>query len=106
MEKREQIERDIVRRLPLGIMADLGADRMVDWLAPVIAPSATVTALFGLYATIGLLTFFLYRHLSPQVEADTDNTPAPLGPSRGIVYRLAALFSVDAFGGVLLQLLT
>src|SRR5215213_10143524 len=72
---------------------------MVDWLAPVIAPSATVTALFGLYAAIGLLTFLLYRHLSPQVEAGTDNPPAPLGPSRGIVYRLAALFSVDAFGG-------
>ncbi|MEZ0167901.1 MFS transporter [Microvirga sp. TS319] len=72
---------------------------MVDWLAPVIAPSATVTALFGLYAAIGLLTFFLYRHLSPQVEAGTDSPPAPLGPSRGIVYRLAALFSVDAFGG-------
>jgi MFS family permease len=72
---------------------------MVDWLAPVIAPSATVTALFGLYAAIGLLTFLLYRHLSPQVETGTDNPPAPLGPSRGIVYRLAALFSVDAFGG-------
>jgi len=71
----------------------------VDWLAPVIAPSATVTALFGLYAAIGLITFFLYRHLRPQVEAGIDNPPAPLGPSRGIVYRLAALFSVDAFGG-------
>ena len=41
----------------------------------------------------------LYRHLSPKVEAGTDSPPAPLGPSRGIVYRLAALFSVDAFGG-------
>jgi MFS family permease len=71
----------------------------VDWLAPVIAPSATVTGLFGLYAVIGLLTFFLYRHLSPRVEAGTDSPPAPLGPSRRIVYRLAALFSVDAFGG-------
>jgi MFS family permease len=72
---------------------------MVDWLAPVIAPSVTVAALFGLYAAIGLLTFFVYRHLSPQVEAGTDSPSAPLGPSRGIVYRLAALFSVDAFGG-------
>ena len=71
----------------------------VDWLAPLIAPSTTTRFLFGLYAVIGLLTFFLYRHLSPQVEAGTDSPPAPLGPSRGIVYRLAALFSVDAFGG-------
>ena len=71
----------------------------VDWLAPVVSPSTMVTALFGLYGGIGLLTFLLYRRLSPQVEAGTDNPPAPLGPSRGIVYRLAALFSVDAFGG-------
>lgn len=28
-----------------------------------------------------------------------DSPPAPLGPSRSTVYRLAALFSVDAFGG-------
>jgi MFS family permease len=71
----------------------------VDWLASVIAPPTMVSVLFGLYGGIGLLTFFLYRYLSPQVEAGTDNPPAPLGPSRGIVYRLAALFSVDAFGG-------
>jgi MFS family permease len=71
----------------------------VDWLSPLIAPPTTTRILFGLYSVIGLLTFFLYRHLSPQVEAGTDTPPAPLGPSRGIVYRLAALFSVDAFGG-------
>jgi MFS family permease len=71
----------------------------VEWLSPLIAPSTTTRILFGLYSVIGLLTFFLYRHLSPQVEAGTDAPPAPLGPSRGIVYRLAALFSVDAFGG-------
>ena len=34
--------------------------------ASAIGLSATVTALFGLYAAIGLLTFFLYRHLSPE----------------------------------------
>jgi MFS family permease len=72
---------------------------MVDWLAPVVAPGTISAVLFGLYGLLGLLTFLLYRHLSPQVEAGTDNPPAPLGPSRGIVYRLAALFSVDAFGG-------
>jgi MFS family permease len=71
----------------------------VEWLSPLIAPPTTTRILFGLYSVIGLLTVFLYRHLSPQVEAGTDSPPAPLGPSRGIVYRLAALFSVDAFGG-------
>ncbi len=72
---------------------------MVDWLAPVFAPGTTSAVLFGVYGLLGLLTFLLYRHLSPQVEAGADSPPAPLGPSRGIVYRLAALFSVDAFGG-------
>jgi MFS family permease len=71
----------------------------VEWLAPVIPPSVMVTALFGLYGGIGLLTCLLYQNLSPMSEAGTDSPPAPLGPSRGIVYRLAALFSVDAFGG-------
>lgn len=72
---------------------------VIDWLAPVAAPGTTTAVLFGAYGALGLITFLLYRHLSPRVEAGTDSLPAPLGPSRGIVYRLAALFSVDAFGG-------
>jgi MFS family permease len=72
---------------------------VVDWLAPVVAPTTTTAILFGLYGLLGLLTFLVYRSLSPRAEAGTDSPPAPLGPSRGIVYRLAALFSVDAFGG-------
>jgi len=28
-----------------------------------------------------------------------DKAAAPLGPSRGIVYKMAALFSIDAFAG-------
>ncbi|MGF9760356.1 MFS transporter [Microvirga sp. 0TCS3.31] len=72
---------------------------VVDWLAPVMAPSTTVAALFGLYGGIGLLTCLLYRNLSPEAEPGTHSPPAPLGPSRGIVYRLAMLFSLDAFGG-------
>lgn len=71
----------------------------VDWFAPVISPPAMTTVLFGLYGVIGLLTCLLYRNLSPKAEAGTDTPPVPLGPSRGIVYRLAALFSIDAFGG-------
>ena len=72
---------------------------VVDWLAPVVAPATTSEVLFGLYGLLGGLTFLLYHRLSSRVEAGTDNPPAPLGPSRGIVYRLAVLFSVDAFGG-------
>lgn len=46
---------------------------MVDWLAPVLAPSTTMTLLFGLYGAIGLLTFLLYRNLSPRIVAGADS---------------------------------
>src|SRR5215468_4199627 len=56
--------------------------------------------LFYVYAVLGLLATALYR-LLPHVrsrDAKERETPA-LGPSRSIVYRLAALFSLDAFAG-------
>jgi MFS family permease len=71
----------------------------VDWFAPIAAPSTIMAALFGLYGFLGGITFLLYRGLSSRVEAGEDSAPAPLGPSRRRVYGLAALFSVDAFGG-------
>ena len=58
-------------------------------------------AMFVLYGAVGLLVWQLYRR-RPQAAADDApeaSSPAPLGPSRAIVVRLAALFSVDAFAG-------
>jgi len=40
----------------------------------------------------------LYRHV-PRARGAERAQQAPLGPSRGTVYKLAALFSVDAFAG-------
>jgi MFS family permease len=71
----------------------------VDWLAPYMAPASVITLLFALYGVLGVLTFVLYYGLSPRAEAGIDSPSAPLGPSRAMVYRLAALFSADAFGG-------
>jgi predicted MFS family arabinose efflux permease len=56
-------------------------------------------AMFGLYGLIGALAFLLYRPLSPTVEAQAEAPPASLKESRRIVYGLAALFSLDSFGG-------
>jgi len=53
--------------------------------------------MFYAYAVLGLLSVALYRQL-PHVVM-TERTSAPLGPSRGVVYKLAALFSLDAFAG-------
>ncbi|MGH8029330.1 MAG: MFS transporter, partial [Arenimonas sp.] len=61
-------------------------------------------AMFVLYALVGAMVFVAYRRL-PVVADDSDAAslpPAPLGPSRGIVLRLAALFSLDSFAGGLL----
>jgi MFS family permease len=55
-------------------------------------------AMFYLYAVLGLISSELYRHL-PHAPGGAHRASTPLGPSRGIVYKLAALFSLDAFAG-------
>lgn len=63
------------------------------------------------YGAIGLLMIGLFTRISPAVEASTNrmdripaNNPSPnrflgLSRSQGVVFRLAALFSLDAFAG-------
>ena len=59
-----------------------------------------VQAMFVLYGALGLSVLLLYRRLSPRLEVHEEaHTPVPLGPSKATVYKLAALFSVDAFAG-------
>jgi MFS family permease len=55
-------------------------------------------AMFVLYGLLGGSVWLLYRTL-PVANIRTGQLPAPLGPSRPIVFKLAALFSVDAFAG-------
>src|SRR5258705_1386120 len=50
------------------------------------------------YAALGIASAAIYRRL-PHARAEEQAPQAPLGPSRKTVYRLAALFSVDAFAG-------
>ena len=54
--------------------------------------------MFLLYAAIGAAIWWLYRRL-PRAEGAAARSAMPLGPSRGVVFKLAALFSVDAFAG-------
>jgi MFS family permease len=56
-------------------------------------------AMFVLYAMLGLASGVIYRKLPPSLAVETDTPAAPLRQSRRIVYTLAALFSLDAFGG-------
>jgi len=64
-----------------------------------IAELAGFKILFYVYALLGLIAALLYRLLPlGNVYAERAQS-APLGPSRSIVYKLAALFSLDAFAG-------
>ena len=54
--------------------------------------------MFALYGLLSLIAFSLYLRL-PGPAPETDAPSAPLGPSRRKVLRLAALFSLDSFGG-------
>jgi MFS family permease len=65
-------------------------------------PLASVErAVFVLYAACAVVAALVYRTLSPAVEVDVGaaRPRRALAESRAIVLRLAALFSVDSFGG-------
>ncbi len=55
-------------------------------------------AMFYAYAALGLICVTLYR-LLPHARIAEAGPQTPLGASRGVVYKLAALFSLDAFAG-------
>jgi MFS family permease len=57
-----------------------------------------IRLMFLAYAALGALGGIAYARIPRRTP--TEKRPvAALGPSRGIVYRLAALFSIDAFAG-------
>jgi MFS family permease len=70
------------------------------WLAAVgVGTVAAIKLMFVLYAVLGVLGGFAYRRIPEPPASVPPPRVAPLGPSRAIVYRLAALFSIDAFAG-------
>ncbi|HET9149979.1 MAG TPA: MFS transporter [Alphaproteobacteria bacterium] len=76
-----------------------------DWVARIseVGRLEAFRAVFLLYGAIGIAAAAIYRGL-PKERARVENggsapKPAGLGPSRPIVLRLAALFSVDSFAG-------
>jgi MFS family permease len=63
-----------------------------------VSKIASLQLMFCLYALLGAASALLYRRL-PHAQARESQPGVPLGPSRGVVYKLAALFSLDAFAG-------
>jgi MFS family permease len=80
----------------LGALAAAFPDRIVSMAG--VTKLDALRAMFVLYGLIGCAVWLLYRHL-PARRSEKHLPPGPLGPSRGIVWKLAALFSVDSFAG-------
>lgn len=60
---------------------------------------AGLRVMFVLYALVGALVWLIYRRLPEPPAHARPAPPQPLGPSRRTVFKLAGLFSVDAFAG-------
>lgn len=76
-------------------------------LADTFTPETTSRSLFALYGLIGGFNALLYARLSPAAEVVPSSVlvgKLGLGPSRSVVFKLAALQSMDAFaGGLVVQ---
>ena len=60
---------------------------------------SALKAMFVAYATLGLLGGFLYARIPIDAPSAHEKPVVALGPSKGIVYKMAGLFSIDAFAG-------
>ncbi len=65
-----------------------------DWLG--MSTLNAIKLMFVFYAALGVLGGLAYAGIAPMKST---RRSAPLGPSRGIVYKLAALFAIDSFAG-------
>jgi MFS family permease len=70
------------------LMAPLGLDQLT-----------AIKVMFVLYALLGMAGGILYARIPRRSPARDEGATAALGPSRTIVFKLAALFSLDAFAG-------
>lgn len=71
-----------------------------DWLAGTgVDRLLALRAMFIFYGVVGGLVWLLYRRMPEPPAHECPAPPRPLVESRRTVFRLAALFSVDAFAG-------
>jgi len=68
-------------------------------LAVALPPASAIRLMFILYAVLACAAGLIYRGLPETSSAAAPQRRAPLHSSKRKVYTLAALFSLDAFGG-------
>ena len=64
-----------------------------------IGQLTAIKIMFVLYAILGLVGCLIYLRIPRRPLPHNKQAPSALGPSRHIVYKLAALFCLDAFAG-------
>ena len=64
-----------------------------------IGQLTAIKIMFVLYAILGLVGCLIYLRIPRRALPHNMQAPSALGPSRHIVYKLAALFCLDAFAG-------
>jgi MFS family permease len=82
-----------------GAVGALGA-AAPEWLAQShgVGMLDALKLMFVVYGAIGIAVGAIYARF-PAAPADVEKPPAPLGPSKATVWKLAGLFSVDSFAG-------
>jgi MFS family permease len=80
----------------LGALASASPDFMASFG---ISQMTALSAMFVLYAILGVAGAVLYAQIPGEIISIAEKSASALGPSRGIVYRMAALFSIDSFAG-------
>jgi MFS family permease len=71
-----------------------------EWLISLgVEPLVAFKSMFVAYAALGVVGVVIYRGIRPQPSEQVITSRASLGASRSIVFKLAGLFSIDAFAG-------
>ena len=81
----------------LGALAAAVPGMLMQW--NLLELKAALQVMFVFYGLSSLVILAFYRKLASARTRGEETRAAPLGPSKGIVYRMAVLFSLDAFAG-------
>ncbi len=86
-----------------SLMAAFGSliSGLPEWVAnrSSVSLDSAIDGMFLLYAGLGFVALLLYTRLTSPAEPRQQEARAPLNESKSVVYRLAALFSLDSFAG-------
>jgi MFS family permease len=101
--KNEERTRIFARYSLIGALAGAAgslAAGFPELMAPLgLGEIGALRIMFVLYAALGLLGGLFYSRIPTQQPHSDQHPRSALGPSRKTVYKLAALFSLDAFAG-------